>query len=307
MINQDKGIKMIKEFIKKIIGFLFRYSGLSFLIREVFSRNKVTIISYHNPKLEIFKRHIEYLSKNYNFISLDRLVNAIYNRDWTDIPPKSLVITIDDGHMDNYKLLEIFKTYNIYPTIYLCSHIINTRRRFWFKTGFRNCQQLKKYDNKQWLKALKDGIDHKLQKEYSTRQALNLEELRKMLPYVDFQSHSKFHPILTNCTAKECKEEIEEAKNYLGNLLNKEIEHFCYPNGNYKDRELEYIKNSGYKSARTFDVGWNNVDSDPYKLKAMGVEDDASINILCAQISGFFGYLRYFRYGSLKGMHPPFI
>lgn len=300
-------MKIIKAFIKEIVGFIFRISGILFLIREVFCRNKVTIICYHNPKPEIFKRHIEYLSRNFNFICLDKLVNAIYLKDWSALPPKSLIITIDDGYKENFMLLEIFKTYNIYPTMYLCSHIVNTNRRYWWKTGFSNFQKLKKYNNNSRLEALKNKIGYERQKEYSTRQALNLIELREMLPYVDFQSHSKFHPILTTNTGKECKEEIKGAKNYLEKLLNKEIKHFSYPNGDYKDREIEYIKNCGYKSARTRDIGWNDINSDPYGLKAMEVEDDASITKLCAQICGFFLYFRYLRYGSFRGLHPQFI
>ena len=297
----------IKKFIKEIIGFIFRFSGAPFLIREILCRNKVTIIVYHNPKFEIFKRHIDYLSKLHNFISLDRLVNAIYNKDWSDIPSKSLVITIDDGYKNNYKLLDIFKSFNVHPTIYLCSHIVNTRRKFWFRAGFHNLKKLKKYDSNQRLKILRNKIGYELQKEYSKRQTLNFEELREMLPYVDFQSHSKFHSILNTFTDKECKEEIKGSKDYLGKLLNKEIKHFCYPNGDYTDREIEYLKNCGYKSARTLDVGWNDVNSDQYRLKTIGVEDDASINIFCGQINGFFGYLRYLRYGNFKGTHPPFI
>lgn len=297
----------MKKSIKKIIGFIIRFSGIWFLIREVFFRNKVTIILYHNPNPEIFKSHIDYLSKHYNFISLDRLVNAIYNKDSSDIPPKSLVITIDDGFKENYNLLEIFKTYNFCPTIYLCSHIVGTNRIFWFEAGSCDIQKLKRYDDNKRLEALKNKMGYEPQKEYSSRQALNLEELGKMLPYVDFQSHSKFHPVLTTCEDKECLEEIKESKEALEKLLNKKIEHFAYPNGDYSSRETEFLKRCGYKSARTVDIGFNDMNSDPYKLKAIGIEDDACISILCGQITGLFGYIRYFRHGSFKGMRPPFL
>jgi len=297
----------VRKSIKEIIGFIIRFSGIWFLIREVFFRNKVTIILYHNPSPEIFKSHIDYLSKHYNFISLDRLVNAIYNKDSSDIPPKSLVITIDDGFKENYNLLEIFKTYNFYPTIYLCSHIVNTNRNFWFETGSNNVQKLKRYDNNKRLKVLKDKMGYEPQKEYSSRQALNLEELWEMLPYLDFQSHSKFHPILTTCEDKECLEEIKESKEVLEKLLNKKIEHFAHPNGDYGYREIEFLKKCGYKSARSLDIGFSDTNSDPYKLKAIGIEDDACINILCGQICGLFGYLRFLRHGSFRGRHPQFL
>jgi peptidoglycan/xylan/chitin deacetylase (PgdA/CDA1 family) len=289
-------MKKIILFIRETLGFIFRFSGIPFLIREIICKNKVTIVHYHNPKPDIFKKHIEYLSRKFVFISLHKLIFAIQNKDWSSIPPKSLVITIDDGNQENYKLLEVFKIYNIYPTIYLCSHIINTNRKFWWKTGYYNFQVLKNYANKVRLKELKNLVGYEPKKDYSTRQALNLEEIREMLYYVDFQSHSKFHPILTKCDAEECRKEIEGSKNYLEKLLNKEISHFCYPGGSYTDREIEYIKNCGYKSARTLDIGWNYINSNPFRLRAMGIEDNASINILCAQVCGLFGYLRYLRY-----------
>ena len=94
--------------IKEIFGFLFRFSGFSFFIREIICRKRVTIIVYHNPDPEKFEGHLKFLSYRYNFISLGILVNAIKNKDWSDIPPKPLVITIDDGHKNNYKLLKHF-------------------------------------------------------------------------------------------------------------------------------------------------------------------------------------------------------
>ena len=297
----------MKKCIKKMLGAIIRFSGISFLIREIFLRNKVTIILYHNPDPLTFRKHIDYLTKHYNLIPLDRVVAGIYNKDWSGIPPKSLVITIDDGFKDNYNLLEIFKEYNVYPTIYLCSHIVNTNRSFWFETGFNDVQILKKYDNNKRLKVLRDKMQYEPRKEYASRQALNVAELREMMPYVDFQSHSRFHPVLTTCNDVECLEEIKESKEALENLLNKKIEHIAYPNGDYSNREIEFLRKCGYKSGRTLDIGFNDINSDPYKLKAMGIEDDACINILCGQVIGLFGYVRYFRYRSLKGMHPPFL
>ena len=136
---------------------------------------------------------------------------------------------------------------------------------------------------------------------------MNLSEIKEMMPYVNFQSHTKFHPILIRCTDIECKDEIESSKKFLTNLLNTEVEHFSYPNGDYSLREIGFVRKSGYISARSVDVGWNTIKSDPFKLKAMYVDDDASITTLDAQILGILGYLRYLRHGSFNGKHPSFI
>ena len=292
--------------LRKIAAFVFHISGIALILRKGIGRNRVTILVYHDPKPEIFEKHMAYLAKRCNFISLRVLVGAIENQDWTSIPRNSLVIVFDDGLKGNYHLLEIFEKFAITPTIYLCSHIVNTNRKFWFDTGFKNHHSLKKYANADRLRKLKKMVDYDPHKEYDGRQALNLKEIQEMAPVVDFQSHSKFHPILTNCPDEECREEIGGSKSHLTMMLNKPIEHFCYPNGDYSEREVEYAKEAGYRSSRSIDIGWNNVNSDPFRLKAMYVDDDASIYVLIAQISGFFGYLRYLRMGSLYGKHPPY-
>lgn len=276
-------------------------------MRKILLKSKVTILIYHDPKPEIFESHMKYLSKFYNFLPLSQLVDAVSNRDWSQIPRFGLIITFDDGVMGNYRLLKIFKEYNIRPTIYLCSHIIDTNRKFWVKAGYPNHESLKTIENQDRLKVLKSAVDFEQEKEYEERQALNSEEIREMAPHVVFQCHSMYHPILTNCTDEECRGEIEDSKKHLEALLRTSIDHFCYPNGDYSAREERFVQQAGYKSARTVDVGWNDVNSHPFRLKGMYVDDDASLNVLNARVSGFFGYFRYMRFGSFNGKHPPYI
>lgn len=294
---------MIKV-IKEILAFILRLTGIPFLIREIFCKNKATIALYHDPKPQILRKHLDYLSKHYNFISLKSLVDALQSREGVSIPAKSLVIVFDDGHKGNYQLLEVFKDYNILPTIYLCTHIIGTNRHFWWKEKGLPTEDLKGLTDRERLEFLKKEVGFTPDKAYPERQALNLKEIREMLTYVDFQSHSESHAVLTACTDQESLLEISESKKYLEELLNKECEHFSYPNGDYAVREIEYVKKVGYKSARTIDCGWISLDSDPYRLKIMGIADDASINVLCAQISGIILYVKYLFRGSFKGLYP---
>jgi len=266
-----------------------------YVVREILCRNKAIIVVYHGPKPETFKKHIEFLSNRYNFISLSRLVNAIQDKDWSDIPPKSLAITIDDGRKGNYKLLEIFKVYNIKPTLFLCSHIVNTNRHLWWQTCCSKLENFKRLPYDLMLKLLHDQVDYKPEKEYQDRQVLSKSEIVKMAPFVNFGAHTKFHPILTNCPKDKCFDEIADSKKYLEELIGEQIEDFAYPNGDYSSREIQFVKQSGYRSARTLDVGLNDMNSDPYRLKVMEIQDNASIYILCSQISGLFPAIRILR------------
>ena len=297
--------------IKQILALIIRCSGIPFLIREVLCRNRVTIAMYHNPNPEVFARHLKFLSRHYNFLPLERLVNAIHSGDWSHIPPKSLVITLDDGHLGNYELLPLFRVYNIVPTIYLCTQIINTNRHFWFRADGiwgghlkKYRESLKKLPNQQRLARLKKECDFEPQKPFAERQTLNRDELVEMAPDVDFQVHSQFHPILTTCTDAECEQEIRGSKGDLEQLLKVRPDHFCYPNGDYTERELCIAKQAGYKSARTSDCGWNNRTTHPYRLKAMDISDDAGVNQLVAQMSGAFQYLKYALKGRFDGKCP---
>ena len=72
--------------------------------------------AYIHP--DVFEKHLKYLSKECKPISLDSLIDLIDNNK--EIPDRTVVITLDGGHMDNYiyafpKLLQ----YQIPATLFL--------------------------------------------------------------------------------------------------------------------------------------------------------------------------------------------
>ena len=98
--------------IKELIAFLIILSGIPFIIRNFIAKNKATILLYHNPKKKLFAKHLIYLKKKYNVIELRKLIKAIKNKNWNQIPEYPLILTFDDGHKDNFHLFNICKTDN---------------------------------------------------------------------------------------------------------------------------------------------------------------------------------------------------
>ncbi len=267
-------------------------------------KKKASIILYHNPDPQYFKMHITFLNRYFNFIPLDLLVTAIKNKNWTNIPNKAMVITFDDGHKDNYKLFNVFKEFKLKPIIYCCSDIIGTYRHYWWdQIDYKKVEMLKKKNNSERLELLKKYYKHENSKDYDDRQALNWTELNELAEYITIGSHTKYHPILTCCSHSEMKEEIIDSKLNIEKNINVECKHFAYPNGDYDSQVLDYVKNAGYESARTIDVGWNGIHSDPYRLKITGITDNASINLLIAQLTGLTMFMRYLSKGSIRGLH----
>ena len=297
----------LRWLVREIIAFIIVCTGIPFLIRNTYARNKVSIVVYHDPKPNILDKHLAFLSKRYQFITLDCLVEAILSKDWSNIPPKGLVIVLDDGYSGNFALLEIFKKYSVIPTIYICSQIVKNNLSFWWNIPgieYGDLLQNRSHDERVELLRYQFCLETRKKCSELERQSFKHDEIVEMNDFVDFQSHTRFHPILTICPDDECWKEIFQSKREVEEIIGRECKHFSYPGGYYTEREIGVVRKAGYKSARTIDVGWNKRDPDPYKLKTTGVADDASLILLAAQMSGILMYLRNFMNGSLKGELP---
>lgn len=278
----------MRNFLKNVVAIFVCLSGVPMLIREWVCRHRVAILLYHDPKPAVFAKHIAYLLRHYTVVPLDILVSAMHRKDFSQLPPKSVVITIDDGHVGNIALLPIFKQSRVRPTLYVCTQIIDTHRHFWFKIAGQSKaekERLKRLPNAERLAHLKRTADFEPEKVYPDRQALNIAEMKKMRASVDFQPHTRFHPILPRCTDTACKKEVLESKTDLEMLLGIECSHFSYPNGDYTEREVEIVKASGFHSARTTDIGWNTADTPLYRLKAVPITDDAGLILFRSELT----------------------
>lgn len=292
------------RFLYSLAHWLIRYSGTAFFTRLILARNKVTIVLYHNPSVEIFEKHLNYLSGRYNLISLTDFSEAYFSEKLDTLPKYSLVITLDDGWKENYRLLPVIRKYPFRPTIFLTSHIINTERHFWWtECDSKDLNRLKQIPNHQRLSELMDQCGFYPEKEYpGYRQALNLQEIEEMKEMVDFSLHTCYHPVLNQCSKEEIRNEIEMCKTKIEHMLGRPITTFSYPNGDYNEYCIQVLKDCGVKIARTTDAGWNDHTSDPYKLKVTGVSDDGSLNKLIAELTGIPMYFQHLFQGSFNGV-----
>ena len=74
------------------------------------------------------------------------------------------------------------------PTIYICSHLVNTYRKFWLEAGVQNPESYFRYGNRERLAGLAEKYGFEPTKEYAARQALDLTEINKMAPYYVLQN-----------------------------------------------------------------------------------------------------------------------
>jgi peptidoglycan/xylan/chitin deacetylase (PgdA/CDA1 family) len=270
-----------------------RVTLLPFVLREVVQRKKVTILVYHAPSAETFDKHLRFLKRVYHIVPLLTYLEARQSRDFSKLPPKALMITLDDGYSSNYALTESIAKHEVPVTIFLCSGLINTHRRFWFLHQETRAivQQLKAGSDAERLAILREaGFEET--KEFEERQALSTSEIADMQPKVDFQSHSMFHPILLRCSTEKAEDEIVRSRLDLQTTLGKEVYAFAYPNGDCSAREMQLAEKAGYACALTLDGGANTARTPLFRLRRTCIPDDAALHELVVKASGLWGGLK---------------
>jgi peptidoglycan/xylan/chitin deacetylase (PgdA/CDA1 family) len=284
----------MKKIIKRILIKVIYYSGLPFITREIIKRRKVTIITLHDPAPAAASKQLLWLSRHYNIISLDHFLALCEKKNDQKLPAKSLVITLDDGHIGNYELLPLVKELNIPVTIFLCSGIINTNRHYWFKTSGlqQSSDSMKTISNKLRLKGLAE-LGFQPEKEFSYPQALTKKQILEMKEYVNFQCHTVSHPVLTQCNDEESWQEIHESKRQLESEYGLAINAIAYPNGDYSEREIEFVKKAGYKSGLTVGENFTTIKTDLFAVKRFSVSDTDSPELVAIKASGIWALLKY--------------
>ena len=289
-----------KTLLKDMLARVAIASGIVYATRALLWRDRVAILLYHDPDPQTLDAHLAYLKTICDLIPLEDLHKPGNGR------PRA-VITLDDGHAGNAQLLPVFVKHGVRPTICLCSRIVGRpRTHWWLYPGAEHAgiERLKRETNDQRLAELEVLGFHQDVDDRAT--GLTFEQIDAMRVQVDFQSHTCFHPILTRCSDDECGDEIRRSKREIAELVGS-CEHFAYPNGNYGTRELEYVKAAGYKTARTCDVGWNDMHTDPFRLRTLIISDHAPVRWFALQLTGIPRLIAYWRAGGgLRGRFPQF-
>ncbi len=263
---------MYRSRVSKLIG---QSSGcIQLLYHQIVSCNATFLdkgpVVHHC--LEDFEQEIRFLKDTYRIIGMDEFADTINSGKGGGRP--SVVITFDDGYLDNYTLaLPILKKYQVPAIVYVATGLIGTNGMTWpdqieyallkTRTTFFRLSSLwgedpvsietkaqKEHINVRIAKALKEVPDSArkciLQELFAVlgvnpadacdRKMLNWDEIREMASHgIEFGAHSHSHPILSRLPLEEAKRDILLSKTILEEQLGKPVRHFAYPNGRAED------------------------------------------------------------------------
>lgn len=207
--------------------------------------------------LEHFEQQMAYLQKKCRVISLEQAIKELKEGN----VQSGVVVSFDDGYLDNLQnALPILKKYNIPATIFVT-------------TGF--CDQ---------------SMSHSRYINDKQRVHLNWDEVCMLAeePGITIGSHTISHPFLSRIDAGKSQTEIRDSKSFIESKLNKSVDYFCYPSGDFSNQEIEFVKEAGYHAAVTVSPGRNHSLSSPYTLKRTEVNDKDGLDEMRYKLAGAF-------------------
>jgi peptidoglycan/xylan/chitin deacetylase (PgdA/CDA1 family) len=315
--------------VKKCFYNFMYYIGAYTILDKIFDIKGIYIFCYHRlcdehnniHNLAVSKsnfiKHITYLKKKYELISMDDALNIISNKE---IHKKYAVITFDDGYGDNYTIgYNIFKTFNVNPTIYLTGSNIDVTKMLWteeidnivwsikgLKTTLKIDDRIFQYSlttNKERSKLAEDLKEHLkyMKMEEIKERILNLARIlnvnlnhmyyNNMLHLEDIEKLKAIGAVFGCHTMNHCNLGVEpesnldleiiQSKKLIEDKISGDIIHFSYPYGyswNYSEKAKEYVRNN-YKTSVTVNAGINTDCSSTYLLKRI-VVDNISVKYL---------------------------
>ncbi len=242
-------------------------------------------VYFHNPSKKLFEVCIKWFLKNgFSIISTNELHSIIKNNK--PLPPSSVVLTVDDGWKENKEnIVAVAENYKIPVTIFVTTSPVETGESYWWtyiqkafdqKLTNHSVGSLKLVPNEQRVQEL-----NRIKSIVSNnRDALSIEELIAISdsPYITIGSHTVTHPILTMCSDEKSLNEIKDSKKILENWIQKPVNFFAYPNGNYSQREINTLKSNEFDMAFTTKPEYVSLDSfkSPFEIPRFDVLENVS-------------------------------
>jgi peptidoglycan/xylan/chitin deacetylase (PgdA/CDA1 family) len=258
---------------------------------------------------ETFQMHLQILKNEFTLISLNEWVQRKINNQ--SLPTKACAITFDDGWLDNYEYAyPILKKEQVPATLFAVSELIGTNQTFW-PNRIQTLLQCPQEQLKQisWLSELISNNDinkeltasviyslkhrsdielielislaeEKLDIKPSEKPVLmNLQQLQDLSNsgLVEIGSHTCQHVrLIQGLSPGIYEKEVVNSKKQLEEMIDKPVNLFCYPNGDYCDAAVQEVSKH-YDAAVITQKGiTQSNNSNIHTLPRFGVHQDTS-------------------------------
>lgn len=278
----------------------------------------------------LFTHQMKYLSDSYNVVSMEQALNAVLFQ--RALPDRAVLITFDDGYFDFKDIAwPILKQFKLPATVFVpTSYPYNPDRVFWWDRLYAAFQQttenilnidqleaMSLADQNQKMQNLKalqkyvktlphvqamdlvDRVCERLGVDSIVKQAtMDWDQLRSLAKDgLTLGAHTRTHPLLTQLTIDEAREEINGSYNDLQREIGDILPVFAYPNGNHDANIVEILQQEQLKLAVTVLDGMNDMTkSDPLRLRRTEITRRTSLALFKIRLNYWFTYIDRWRH-----------
>lgn len=300
---------------KAMLGDVWGRSGLAAasLSLRVGARSKLLILAYHrvldtpveddfsgDPELisastADFERQMRFVRTHFTPLHFSDVLQAV--DAGRPLPRNSLIVTFDDGHIDNYThAFPILRSLGVPATIFLSTQYIDTPETpFWFDhvaqllyfapkgplhvdaldyrvtldsvasrrdAAGQLLRRLKREPNQRRV-AIVDELAQSLGKHMpqAQRAAMSWAEVGEMAASgIEFGSHTVSHPVLSQLDDAAIKQELSVSRDVIRAKTGQPVETIAYPVGKvdaFDDRVINAAKVCGYRLGISYETGTN--------------------------------------------------
>lgn len=228
-----------------------RFEGLT-LVND---NRGIPVLYYHSVKPseaneviispDRLRKELQFIKDSgYTSLTISEFNDYIINEK--PIPEKSILITFDDGYMDNYtNAFPILKELDMKATIFVITSVID------------------------------DGSYY-----------LSSERIKEMSDYgIDIESHTATHSHLNQLTYEEQLKELKDSKEKIESITGKKVLSVAYPYGDLDENSIKAVKEAGYSLAFTTNLGYSDREDDPFKLDRIYVSSRYSMDTFKNQLT----------------------
>ena len=187
-----------------------------------------------------FTAQMDYLAaEGYHPIRLADLADYLLNGK-PALPSKPIVLTFDDGYLDNYQnALPVLIKHNFPATFFIITQFAEEKR-----PGYMNWDQVEQL-----------AIDG-----------------------MEIGSHTVNHVELKGRTRAYLETEIAGSKAMIESRIGTPVKSFCYPSGKYDARTIDVLRSNGYLAATATDIqGVYQSTSEIYELRRIRVRGSYAV------------------------------
>lgn len=211
-------------------------------------------------RVDMLEKHLKLIKRmGYETITFKDLAEKGFIHRLTP-GKKFIMITVDDGYLDNYELLlPLLQKHNMKAVIYIVTGENHNR---WDVEDPKNPEKHVRLMDSQQLKLLIES------------------------GHVELGGHTMTHPKLDQLSTEQQWHEIMENKRQLEEITGSPLLSFAYPYGIFNDKSIELVKQAGYQFAVATNSGPLAAHEEPFIIRRIGIFPRTNVFGLWRKIKG---------------------